>query len=517
MDHVYKVYPRNLKKVQNFYFSLDTPESGSGDHENYFALHPHNSTIYEANGSLYGGCSRKAIHIRVIGEHKAWYSLGDENLFFSHTSSQQFLQLTHENLNETLKNLNESSITYTKAVNSTYGIHCFNEYANKNRAGTPKPCSDLEISYYIECESKLVEQYNPTCLTMDNRYAAFEFGSMGNDSKQGLQKQIEPLLKQSFGKLEIYFSEDKRKDTNKLARCSRKSTRKDSSTRTLYLQMKPIRESGESIDLLVANDIEACNQFLIHESTNNEKDQCWTDNTKQIFSEHGIEFIGVSLEQKHSPSDEIFHSTPTTSNSRIVSTPTTTPTATAASSLSTGTATTTTVSSTSPSNILELAPSRTSSTALTTTSSLTETTISTIPTIASVPASTSESASTSGITTTIPSKTASLTLTGTTTTTPSLGDSLLQPQINQCYSWCLSWCKHFDYHSCHCRCRIISIWIVPELPILYRIENDTNYDEKSTVKNFLKISPIQIIIQRYIIGDKLLTIYYWGYIISHTV
>ena len=68
----------------------------------------------------------------------------------------------------------------------------------------------MEISYYVECMS-LKGDFNPTCLTEDDRTAEFTFGSIANvldnDSKKSgkIWARIEPLLKKSFGIVEIVF------------------------------------------------------------------------------------------------------------------------------------------------------------------------------------------------------------------------------------------------------------------------------------------------------------------------
>ena len=102
------------------FLSLDTPESGSGDHENYYGIDLNNSTVYESNGTQYGDCYKRAVHIREIEVQRPWFAFGNNTLVFSDLSSQRFTHFTKENLKEALKN-STKTINYTKAVNSTYG------------------------------------------------------------------------------------------------------------------------------------------------------------------------------------------------------------------------------------------------------------------------------------------------------------------------------------------------------------------------------------------------------------
>ena len=112
------LFEENLN-FQHF-LSLDTPESGSGDHENYYGIDSNNFPVYESNGTQYSDCYKRAVHIREIEVQRPWFAFGDNTLVFSDLSNQRFTHLTKEDLNEALTN-STKSINYTKAVNSTYG------------------------------------------------------------------------------------------------------------------------------------------------------------------------------------------------------------------------------------------------------------------------------------------------------------------------------------------------------------------------------------------------------------
>ena len=98
----------------SFVLSQDTPESGSGDHENYFGIDPKKMTVHERNGTRYGDCNKMAIHIREIGTHIPWHS-SQNNVIFSDLSNE-FIIVNETNLEDA-----KNSINYTKTVNSTYG------------------------------------------------------------------------------------------------------------------------------------------------------------------------------------------------------------------------------------------------------------------------------------------------------------------------------------------------------------------------------------------------------------
>ena len=74
--------------------------------------------IYENNGTLYGDCVKKAVHIREIRSHLPWHSSRNPVVFSDLSkSTKKFLNIT---VNEDLKDA-KNSIQYSKAVNSTFG------------------------------------------------------------------------------------------------------------------------------------------------------------------------------------------------------------------------------------------------------------------------------------------------------------------------------------------------------------------------------------------------------------
>ena len=95
-------------------FSRDTPDSGSGDHENYFGADPEDLVIHEVDGTRYGGCKKKAINIREIDRHVPWHS-SVNNMIFSDVTNK-FITITDENIAEA-----KNSIKFEKAVNSKFG------------------------------------------------------------------------------------------------------------------------------------------------------------------------------------------------------------------------------------------------------------------------------------------------------------------------------------------------------------------------------------------------------------
>ena len=112
----------------------------------------------------------------------------------------------------------------------------------------------MEISYYVECMT-LKGDFNPKCLTEDDRTAEFTFGRIDNVSdndseKSGkIWKRIEPLLKQSFGKVEIVFSmkEIPQPSYSKLRRQIEPSW-------IVEITMRPVRHSAKDILLLIENN-----------------------------------------------------------------------------------------------------------------------------------------------------------------------------------------------------------------------------------------------------------------------
>ena len=103
----------------NFGFlSLDSPKTGSGDHENVYSKDLDCTKIHDSNGTIYGDCVKKAVHIREIRSHLPWHSSRNPMVFSDLSkSTKKFLNFT---VNEDLKDA-QKSIQYSKAVNSTYG------------------------------------------------------------------------------------------------------------------------------------------------------------------------------------------------------------------------------------------------------------------------------------------------------------------------------------------------------------------------------------------------------------
>ena len=112
-----------------FFLSLDSPKTGSGDHENVYNRGLNYTEIYENNGTLYGDCVKKAVHIREIRSHLPWYSSRNPVVFSDlNKSTKKFLNIT---VNEDLEDA-MNSIQYSKAVNSTYGWEFNRNLSYKN-------------------------------------------------------------------------------------------------------------------------------------------------------------------------------------------------------------------------------------------------------------------------------------------------------------------------------------------------------------------------------------------------
>ena len=67
------------------------------------------------NGTLYGDCERKAVHIRERNSHTPWYASENPMIFSNLTTN---ITISEEDLKD-LKAKN--SIRYTRLVNSQYG------------------------------------------------------------------------------------------------------------------------------------------------------------------------------------------------------------------------------------------------------------------------------------------------------------------------------------------------------------------------------------------------------------
>lgn len=110
------------KKYFKDFFSLDGPTKSindtyesSGDHENVYGTLFSYSEVHDMNGTVYGECERRAVHIRERNYHKPWYS-SKNPMIFSNLKTKISSKISKEDL---LKAKN--SIEYTKAVNSEYG------------------------------------------------------------------------------------------------------------------------------------------------------------------------------------------------------------------------------------------------------------------------------------------------------------------------------------------------------------------------------------------------------------
>ena len=100
------------------YSSLDSPKTGSGDHENVYSGVSNNIEIYDPNGEIYDDCVKKAVHIRETLSHIPWHSSRNPMVFSDlSNSTNKFLNVT---VDDYIKNA-RNSIQYTKTVNSTYG------------------------------------------------------------------------------------------------------------------------------------------------------------------------------------------------------------------------------------------------------------------------------------------------------------------------------------------------------------------------------------------------------------
>lgn len=97
-------------------FSLDTAETGSGDHENYFVqLDLKEYLTLHKNGSyLEAQCENKAVRIRPIGDQRFWPNIAETTLLFS--SKNKFYTI------DALDALDMTSFhTFHKAIKPKYG------------------------------------------------------------------------------------------------------------------------------------------------------------------------------------------------------------------------------------------------------------------------------------------------------------------------------------------------------------------------------------------------------------
>ena len=139
----------------------------------------------------------------------------------------------------------------------------------------------MEISYYYECFSYKAN-FDPKCLTLDVLIAEFSFKLPFHDDyndilsskSTALLKIMEPLLKKSFGAMEINLS------------CTK--IRKGSVI--IVEELRPVRNSVSEVKLLLSNNKNSCEEFLDEKNC-----WCWHTNTQKIFRENGYEFLGVRI------------------------------------------------------------------------------------------------------------------------------------------------------------------------------------------------------------------------------
>ena len=87
----------------------------TGDHENIYDSQFSYTEVHEMNGTLYGDCERKAVHIRERNSQNPWYASENPMIFSNLTTN---ITISEEDLKD-LKAKN--SIRYTRLVNSQYG------------------------------------------------------------------------------------------------------------------------------------------------------------------------------------------------------------------------------------------------------------------------------------------------------------------------------------------------------------------------------------------------------------
>ena len=284
----------------------------------------------------------------------------------------------------------------------------------------------MEVSYYIECQSNSEKYYATACLTADQRSALFTFKIDANyedtniNESNELWTRIEPLLKKSFGRIEMILSEEHIKTipVQKRRRNERSSTKIEKESVKIQVKMHPVRNSAKDLEKLLADDKTACLKFLSFNSIAKSGDSCWNENTKSIFKEKGIEFLGVNFRVENNPSNDKFAS-PIKSTTKNEATKTSTITTLAIMSTKTistifsTTTTSTTLPSTKPSTSIPL-------TILTPLSNapIKPSTTTTHPSVISKPVN-------------------GLILKETTSSS-----------LSSSYSWCYSWCKSMNYTKC---------------------------------------------------------------------
>ena len=79
--HSFLEYIIGANQVLKFYSSLDSPKTGSGDHENVYSGVSNNIEIHDPNGKIYDDCVKKAVHIRETLSHIPWHSSRNSMVF----------------------------------------------------------------------------------------------------------------------------------------------------------------------------------------------------------------------------------------------------------------------------------------------------------------------------------------------------------------------------------------------------------------------------------------------------
>ena len=141
----------------------------------------------------------------------------------------------------------------------------------------------MEISYYYECYN-FKANFDPKCLKIDVLTAEFsfwlplhdDFNDILSSKSKTLLKIIEPLLKQSFGAMEINLSS--------------LETKIEKGSVIIVEELRPVRNSVPEVKLLLSNNKTSCEKFL--DETNC---LCWHENAQKIFQEKGFLFLGVKL------------------------------------------------------------------------------------------------------------------------------------------------------------------------------------------------------------------------------
>ena len=286
----------------------------------------------------------------------------------------------------------------------------------------------MEVSYYIECQSISEGYYAATCLTADKRSAVFTFKIDVNyedtniNEPNKLWTRFEPLLEKSFGRIQIILSKEQVETTpvQKRRRMGRSSTEIEKETVQIQVGMHPVRNSAKDLEQLLADDKTACLKFLSFNSIAKSGDSCWNENTKGIFKEKGIEFLGVNI-LRNNPLNDNFASTinSTTKNEAP----------------RTSTITTSTITSTKTSSTIS------STTTSSTTSPLTKPSTA-IPLTKTILTPLLNATIKQSITTThqsvISKPVSGLILT----------ETIPSASLTSSYSWCYSWCLSMSYTKC---------------------------------------------------------------------